>query len=270
MGVLFIRPILLLCIAVVLTFWGEGSVNAADGIQPGEKILVIGGTGRTGRLIVETLDQQNADVAGLTRDTAKAAVNISSEYKWLQGDVRDEDSLLSAMTDVDLVVFAATATFGGGNGNTPETVDNQGVKYATDAAKAVGARHMILISSMGVTDKDHPMNKAMNNMLLHKLAGEDYLRASGLPYTIIRPGGLIDTLEGNKGVFFSQGDIVRSGLIRRKDLVPVVTGALGNADAFNKTFEVFGFDSGAPGGAVPEGGAGEWPVSFADLRPDTP
>lgn len=264
------RRILLMCIAAFSVLWGGTFVAAADGIQPGDKILVIGGTGRTGRLIVEALDQQTIDVAGLTRDASKAKANISSDYNWVQGDVRDKDSLVSAMAGVDLVVFAASASFGGGEGNVPETVDNQGVKHATDVAKAAGARHMILISSVGVTDKDHPMNKAMNNMLLHKWEGEEYLRSSGLPYTIIRPGGLIDTLQGPKGVFFSQGDIVRSGLIRRKDLVPVIVGALGNADAFNKTFEVFGFDSGTPGGAVPQGGAGEWPVSFADLTPDTP
>jgi len=270
MGVFITRRLLVFCVAVSALVWNHTSALAEDAIRSGDKVLVIGGTGRTGRLVVEALNRQNVDVAGLTRDAAKAAANISPDHTWVQGDVRDKDSLVPAMEDVDLVVFAATATFGGGEGNTPETVDHQGVKHVTDAAKAAGARHLILISSMGVTDKDHPMNKAMNNMLLHKLAGEDYLRASGLNYTIIRPGGLIDALEGNKGVFFSQGDIVRSGLIRRKDLVPVVVGALGNADAFNKTFEVFGFDSGTPGGAVPEGGAGEWPVSFADLAPDTP
>ena len=245
-----------------------GDSFAAAGIKEGETVLVIGGTGRTGRMVVESLHGQGINVVGLTRDAARAAKTVSSDVQWATGDVRDRVSLEVAMTDVDLVVFAAAAGFGGAADNNSQTVDRDGVKSAAEIAKAAGVRHMILISSMGVTDKDHPMNKAMNNMLLNKWEGENHLRASGLPYTVIRPGGLIDNLQGNKGAFFTQGDIVKSGLIRRKDLVPVIVEALGNEDAMGKTFEVFGFDSGVAGGAVPEGGAGEWPVSFADLQPD--
>jgi uncharacterized protein YbjT (DUF2867 family) len=48
--------------------------------------------------------------------------------------------------------------------------------------------HIVLISSMGVTMKDHPLNR-LGNILKWKKQSEDYLMSSGIPYTIIHPGG---------------------------------------------------------------------------------
>jgi hypothetical protein len=50
---------------------------------------------------------------------------------------------------------------------------------------------------MGVTDPDHMLNKILDNVLVWKLRGEDALRAAGVPYTIVRPGGLQDGPGGS-------------------------------------------------------------------------
>lgn len=69
-------------------------------------------------------------------------------------------------------------------------VDWIGQKVQIDAAKAAGVKQLVLISSMGGTQPDNMLNKiADGNILLWKRRAEQYLVASGVPYTIIHPGG---------------------------------------------------------------------------------
>jgi uncharacterized protein YbjT (DUF2867 family) len=92
---------------------------------------------------------------------------------------------------------------------------------------------------MGATHLDHPLNKMFGNILVWKLKGEDALRASGVPYTVVRPGGLRDAPGGATGLKAFQGDDLRNqGSIPRADVATVCLAALGNAAARGKTFEL--------------------------------
>jgi hypothetical protein len=69
-------------------------------------------------------------------------------------------------------------------------VDWKGQKAQIDAAKAAGLEHVVLVSSMGGTNPDNNLNKIGDgNILMWKRKAEIYLVKSGLPYTIIHPGG---------------------------------------------------------------------------------
>jgi uncharacterized protein YbjT (DUF2867 family) len=69
-------------------------------------------------------------------------------------------------------------------------IDWLGQKVQIDAAKAAGVKQVVLVSSMGGTDPNHPLNKLGDgNILQWKRKAEQYLIASGIPYTIIHPGG---------------------------------------------------------------------------------
>ena len=66
-----------------------------------------------------------------------------------------------------------------------------GQKAQIDAAKAAGVRRVVLISSMGGTDRSNRLNAIANgNILVFKRQAEEYLMESGLEYTILHPGGL--------------------------------------------------------------------------------
>jgi len=58
-----------------------------------------------------------------------------------------------------------------------------------------GVERFVQISSMGVTNPYHYLDKNLDNVLRWKLRGDEVLRASGLRYTIVRPGGLTDALS---------------------------------------------------------------------------
>lgn len=72
-------------------------------------------------------------------------------------------------------------------------MDWLGQKKQIDAAKRAGIRQVVIVSSMGVTQPDNNLNKIGDGkILLWKRKAEEYLIASGLTYTILHPGGLID------------------------------------------------------------------------------
>jgi len=73
-------------------------------------VLVIGATGRMGRLIVRKLVLQGFRVSVLVRSLSSETLNLlGSGVSYSYGDMTDYRSLLDAMEDVDRVIFAADA-----------------------------------------------------------------------------------------------------------------------------------------------------------------
>lgn len=139
-------------------------------------------------------------------------------------DITDPSSLDKAFSGVDAVVLATSAVpkikiisliktlvfklfrktarpeFTFPPNGTPYEVDWIGAKNQIDAAKKNGVKHFVFISSMGGTQPDNFLNSIgkvegdpnSGNILLWKRKAEEYLINSGIPYTIIHPGGLID------------------------------------------------------------------------------
>ena len=74
----------------------------------------------------------------------------------------------------------------------PEQVDWVGQRSQIDLAAQHGVKQVVLVSSMGVTKPDHPLNRIGNGkILMWKRMAEEYLVNSGLAYTIIHPGGWV-------------------------------------------------------------------------------
>lgn len=232
--------------------------TAGLGGQP-KKVLVAGATGQTGQLIVSELLASGYEVRALVRDTAKARKVLGDKVELVQGDVKDPATLTAAFAGTDAVISAVGAR-GAKGPDRPEAIDYEGVKNLVDAAAGARSRQFVLVSSRSVTQPDNPLNKLFGNVLIWKLKGEDALRASGVPYTVIRPGGLTNGPGGDKDVVFEQGDTVRAQTtITRADVARICVQALRYPEARNRTFET----SAAPGAPVTD-----WRAKFAALRPD--
>jgi uncharacterized protein YbjT (DUF2867 family) len=109
-----------------------------------------------------------------------------------------------------------------------------------------------------VTQEDNPLNKMFGDVLKWKLKGEDALRASGVPYTVVRPGGLLNKPGRQQTVIFEQGDTVSTQTtIARADVADICVQALKYPEALNKTFETNAID-GPP--------TTNWRERFAALR----
>jgi uncharacterized protein YbjT (DUF2867 family) len=93
-----------------------------------------------------------------------------------------------------------------------------------------------------------------------KRRGERHVRASGLPYTIVRPGWFDHVSPRDERLVFEQGDTGNGG-IGRDQLADVLVRSLLTDTAVGRTFELF-----AEAGLAPS----DWDGLFAGVRPDRP
>ncbi|MBE9200522.1 MULTISPECIES: CIA30 family protein [unclassified Nodularia (in: cyanobacteria)] len=142
-----------------------------------------------------------------------------------------------------------------------------------ESIKAYGGEavpQFVLVSSAGVTrpgrpginlDEEPPavrLNDQLGGILTWKLKGEESLRASGIPYTIIRPCALTEE-TGGKELIFEQGDNIR-GKISRDDVAEICVRSLQQSDAHNITLEVKAGENNA--------NYINWQQLFSNLQPD--
>ena len=202
-----------------------------------QPVLVLGATGRVGVLIVQLLLDRKYRVRALVRNVEKAKNILAADTELVTGNVTDRRSVVAATDGTSQIIFCATAGRGEPE-NTAYSVDYKGVAAVVDAAEPGGQR-IVLVSSASVTQLEHPHNVMFHRLLRWKYAGEQYLRGSGLPYTIIRPTGLRD--GGDKqGIRLVQGDQIAFGeIISRVDVATLCVNALEAEAATKKTFEAF-------------------------------
>ena len=210
---------------------------------PKPLVLVAGATGGTGSLVVAELQKQGYPVRAFVRSTAKAAERLGADVEAVAGDLKDTASIAAALDGVGAIINAAGAGGGGSGDNTPEKVDYEGARNLAEAALAAGVGHYVLVSSRGVTDDDHYLNRMFDNVMLWKRRGEEAVAASGVPYTIVRPGGLSDDPGGVQTIIFEQGDTRSQGIWNtRADVARVCVAALKHEAARNKIFEIHAED----------------------------
>ena len=204
-------------------------------------VLVIGATGATGPTILAALGDDYR-IRALVRDMDRARAKLPANVTLFVGDVRQPETLTPAFEGAQFVVSAVGARFVGQGEladtmNTTEMVDYEGVKHLAGAARTAGVKHFVLISAMGVTNPEHSLNR-FDNIMQWKLKGENALRASGVPYTIVRPGGLSDEAGGTLGTLVTQGDNHGIGQTNRIDVARICVRALTDPAARNVTIEV--------------------------------
>ncbi|KAK8595955.1 hypothetical protein V6N13_000625 [Hibiscus sabdariffa] len=165
-------------------------------------VLVVGATGGVGQLVVAALLKRNIKSRLLLRNPEKAVSLFGNQdEEKLQiyiGDTRNPADLDPSMFEGVTHVICCTGTTAfpskrWDGDNTPERVDWEGVRNLITALPS-SLKRVILVSSVGVTKFNELPWSIMNlfGVLKYKKKGEDFLRESGLPFTIIRAGRLTD------------------------------------------------------------------------------
>lgn len=203
-------------------------------------ILVVGASGTLGSTITRMLLAQNKSVRLLVRPQSQGLNNLTAET--VSGDLKDRDSLDNACQEVEAVITTANSGFRGGD-DTPETVDLLGNRKLIDAAKAAGAKQFIFVSTI-VADPNSPVP-----LMAAKGKTEEYLRASGVPYTIIAPNAYMEmSLVGFVGMPAIQGQTVtivgegqcKHSFISMHDAAAFIVAATGNPAAINQKLLIGG------------------------------
>lgn len=148
-------------------------------------ILIVGVTGVLGRETARQLLAIGQKVRGLTRNPSKAEDLKALGAEIVQGDLINKASIERACQGVDAVLASAHQLMGTGN-YASEAVDDAGHRVLIDAAKAAGVKHFVYTSIQKVSP-DHPVD-----FYRSKAKVEEYLKASGLSYTILRPPALME------------------------------------------------------------------------------
>lgn len=205
-------------------------------VESSDRIAVAGATGRTGRLIVQKLIALGfeKDLCLLVRDSDFARDLFPQELAVVECDVREYASLLPALARVTTVISAIGSQTPVGR-NCPQHVDYEGVANLVRAAEETGVTRFILISSIAVTQPEHPLNR-FGKILEWKRKGEQILQSSRLSHTIIRPGGLKDSPGGQSSLTFDRGDHIM-GMLSRADLAEVCVQTLLHPESAGLTFE---------------------------------
>lgn len=206
------------------------------------KILIVGATGVEGSLTTKKLLAKGYAVRAMTRTPAKAEPLRQLGADVVQGDLRDGESLRRACDGVDKVLAAAHSLLGRG-AEASRYVDEIGHKQLIDVAKAAGVQHLVYTSVLGAG----PDNPVLFNRI--KYAVEQYLQASGLPYTILRPSAFMEwhvhefigkpILEKGKVTLFGKGDNPRN-FIAGEDVANFAVLALTEPTAIGQIIEIGG------------------------------
>jgi uncharacterized protein YbjT (DUF2867 family) len=198
-------------------------------------ILLVGGTGSIGRHVADAATRAGHRVRILTR-TAGAASTAAADA--VMGDLTDPTTLGPAVDGIDAVIFTH-GTHGGEPG--VRDVDYGGVRNVLTAIGSNPVR-IALMTAIGVTVRDGSYNRSTRSHEW-KRRGERLVRASGHPYTIVRPGWFDYNDADQHQLHFLQGDTRRAGnasdgVIARSQIADVLMGALSSPAAAGKTFEL--------------------------------
>ena len=223
--------------------------------------LVVGATGSIGRLVVAEAVRQGYTTRALVRDPGRAR-QLPADVQVTVGDLTRPDTLIAAVDGIDAVVF--THGSGGAGKEGSESVDYGGVRNTLAALRSRPAR-IALMTSIGVTNRAGAYNRSTE---AHdwKRRSERLVRASGRPYTIVRPGWFDYNDPDQHRPVLLQGDTRQAGnpsdgAIARSQIAQILVSSLGSETAVGKTFELVAERGPAPDDLEP---------LFAALEPDPP
>lgn len=228
-------------------------------------MLLVGGTRGTGLLITRLLLRDGYRVRALARNPAEATRKLGPEVEVVAGDLTRPETLSAAVAEMHHIVFTAGVTRRPAAESLIKATEYDGLRNTLAAATRAGfAGRFLYMTSIGVATPSLAatlLNLVKRNTLEWRRRAEAEIRASGLPYTIIRAGFLTNARAGTRAIELSQHDypLTLKYRIARADVAEVFVQALRQRDTARSTFEaVWGQ------GAVRE----DWDVLFGRLRAD--
>jgi uncharacterized protein YbjT (DUF2867 family) len=135
--------------------------------------LITGATGNIGSLVVERLIARGARPRVFARDPEKARKRFGDKVDVAVGDLADEAALKAALGGIDALFLV----------NSGHDLDVRDA-LAAKAAKALGVRHLVKLSSYDATEQN------IGTGVWHA-RGEAAIRASGITFTFVQPSGFM-------------------------------------------------------------------------------
>jgi len=198
-----------------------------------ENVLVAGASGTTGRIVVDLLKQSdNYNPVAMVRKKEQKEEFEKNDVTAVLADL--EEDLGHTTDNIQKVIFAA-----GSKGKNVIGVDQEGAKKLTDATKNSQASKFVMLSSMGA---DNPsVSEDLKEYLQAKQNADNYLKDSGVNYSIVRPGAL--TNKNGSGKIKLEKKFDDFGEISRADVAKTLVEVLDDKTRENETFEILSGDT---------------------------
>lgn len=225
------------------TLTGVVSAGAAEAQEPARRserdetistatpiVLVVGASGSIGQPAVAESMRRGYKTRALVRDPAQARL-FAKGVEVVVGDLTRAETLDEAVAGVTGVIF--THGIGGNDAKGAEAVNYGAVRNVLGALKAPA--RIALMTTVGVTKPSTGHD--------WKRRGERLVRASGLPYTIVRPGWFDYNSADQHQLVLRQGDAhwtgsPADGVVSRQQIAQVLVASLTSREATDKTFEL--------------------------------
>ncbi|HUJ18406.1 MAG TPA: complex I NDUFA9 subunit family protein [Nitrospirota bacterium] len=170
-------------------------------------ILVTGGTGFVGSHLIRQMRKQGLHVRALVRNPEKAKELKDLKVELIPGDIADREALDDAAAGVERVIHLV-GIIQEAHGATFQGVHVEGTRNLLAAAKKAGVRHFLYQSALGTRPG------ARSEYHKTKWQAEELVRASGIPFTILRPS-----------LIYGSGDqftLRLAEVIRQSPVLPVI------------------------------------------------
>jgi uncharacterized protein YbjT (DUF2867 family) len=201
-------------------------------------VVVAGGHGQIALLLERRLAVGGHRVRGLVRNPDHADDLEAAGAEAVVVDLEALEDLAPQLHGADAVVFAA----GAGPGSGPErkrTVDLGAAVKLVEAARAAGVSRYLMVSAIGAGDPDGG-SQAMRPYLEAKAEADAAVAASGLDFTIVRPGGLTDEIGTGRVAI---GARLGRGSVPRDDVAAVLAACLDEPRTVARTFDLVSGDT---------------------------
>lgn len=197
-------------------------------------VVVAGGHGQIGLRLLRLLADGGHRARGLVRnpDHVQDLADVGAEA--VVCDMEALDDLSDCCQGADAVVFAA----GAGPGSGPERKQTVDLGAAVKLMEA-GVRRYVMVSAISA-GRPGDWSEPMRPYYEAKAGADERLIASGLDYTIVRPGGLTD--DPGTGLV-AVGTDLGYGNIPRDDVAAVLLAVLETPSSIGKTFELVSGDT---------------------------
>ncbi len=215
---------------------------------PTSRIAIIGATGSNGRLTVDVALERGMVVRAASRSAIRARriLGERENLEIVEADGTDPAAVAGVVDGVDAVILTH------GKDSAPEAVNYRVIATVLEALANRGAPspHLSLMSAIAVTQNV----PAWAEVLEWRRRGERLIRASRVPYTIIRPGWFDGHSPGDDRAVLEQGDRTPLNAMRgvsRRHLAEALVESTLNQAANYRTIELFS----GPGEPITDWGA---------------
>ena len=195
------------------------------------KIVVLGGTGRLGQPVAKQLQSDGFEVTILTSDQNRAFEALGPEFRIVECDVTDRNSLSQVLIGQEGVYINLNAQL---DAEKYRRTEVEGTANVAVVAAEQGLKRIVLVST-SVTGESE------TGVVYHdaKVRAERAVIQSGVPYTIMRASCFFETLPG----FIQMGKAIivgeqpeRLGWLAVSDYARQVSRAFQTEEAANKCF----------------------------------